>query len=297
MSLTPSSAFGAGTSNLASRRRYSKAARYFFQAASWACVLMLLVLLVEIARQGLGWLDMQFLTSFPSRFAERAGIKAALWGTVYLILLVAVISIPLGIGAAVYLEEYARPGRISTIIEINIANLAGTPSIVYGILGLALFVRWMGMGRSLLAGALTMSLLILPVTIIASREALRAVPKSIRLASLALGATRWQTIRHHLIPAALPGISTGIILALSRAIGETAPLVMIGALSYVAFTPSGPMDQFSALPIQIFNWASRPQKEFYGLAGAGIIVLLIVLLTMNATAILLRARAQKVGRW
>lgn len=297
MSLSPAVNAVGSSSNLARRKKFSSVARLVFVVSSWISILLLLVLLFEISRQGVPWLDWQFLTSFPSRFAERAGIKAALWGSVWLILLVALISIPLGIGAAVYLEEYAKPGRLSTIIEINIANLAGTPSIVYGILGLALFVRWMSLGRSLIAGALTMSLLILPVTIIASREALRAVPKSIRLASLALGATRWQTIWHHLIPAATPGIATGLILALSRAIGETAPLVMIGALSYVAFTPRGPMDQFSALPIQIFNWASRPQKEFYGLAGAGIIILLIVLLTMNAAAIWLRARAQKVTKW
>jgi phosphate transport system permease protein len=288
---------GMDRDGLANRQRLAAAARVLFKLSSWISILVLAVLLIELVRQGIGWLDIQFLTSFPSRFAERAGIKAALWGTVWLIALVAIISIPIGIGAAIHLEEYARPGRISTIIEINIANLAGTPSIVYGILGLALFVRWMSLGRSVIAGALTMSLLILPVTIIASREAIRAVPNSIRLASFALGATRWQTIYHHVVPAALPGILTGVILALSRAIGETAPLVMIGALNYVAFTPQGPLDSFSALPIQIFNWASRPQKEFYGLAGAAIIVLLVVLLAMNSVAILLRARAQRAGRW
>ncbi len=284
-------------SNLQRRHRRSRMMKTFFQVATWTGVLMLAILLIQISWQAMGWLDFQFLTSFPSRFAEKAGIKAALWGTIWLILLTAVISIPIGVGAAVYLEEYARPNWLNTTIEINIANLAGTPSIVYGILGLALFVRWFGLGRSLLAGALTMSLLILPVTIMASREALRAVPKSIRLASFALGATQWNTIRHHVLPAALPGIMTGIILALSRAIGESAPLVMIGALSYVAFTPNGPMDSFSALPIQIFNWASRPQKEFYSLAAAGIVVLLLVLLTMNAAAIWIRARAQKDSRW
>src|SRR5689334_17324087 len=252
MSSIPVPQFGVHQAGLAGRQRMAAAARVFFKLASWICILVLAVLLIEILRQGIGWLDYQFLTSYPSRFAERAGIKAALWGTIWLISLVAIISIPVGVGAAIHLEEYARPGRISTIIEINIANLAGTPSIVYGILGLAIFVRWMGLGRSLLAGALAMSLLILPVTIIASREAIRAGPNSIPLAALALGATRAQTIYHHVIPAALPGIMTGVILALSRAIGETAPLVMIGALSYVAFTPQGPMDSFSALPIQIF---------------------------------------------
>jgi phosphate transport system permease protein len=266
-------------------------------AATWAGVVLLALLLAEVVRNGIGWLDIQFLTSFPSRFAERAGIQAALWGTIWLIGLTALISIPIGIGAAIYLEEYARRNWINTVIEINIANLAGTPSIVYGILGLALFVRGMMLGRSLLAGALTMSLLILPVTIIASREALRAVPSSIRQASFALGATRWQTVWHHVLPAALPGILTSIILALSRAIGETAPLIMIGALTYVAFTPSGPMDAFTALPIQIFNWASRPQQEFFNLAAAGIIVLLVVLLSLNAAAIWIRYRSQKEARW
>ncbi|MBI4463196.1 MAG: phosphate ABC transporter permease PstA, partial [Acidobacteria bacterium] len=268
--------------NLVRRRRLGRAFHALFLAATLAGVVLLALLLAEVLRQGLGWLDLQFLTSFPSRFPERAGIKAALWGTVWLIALTAAFSIPIGLGAAIYLEEYAPRGRLNTLIEINIANLAGTPSIVYGILGLAIFVRWLALGRSLLAGALTMTLLILPVTIIASREALRAIPSSVRQASFALGATRWQTVRHHVLPAALPGILTGVILALSRAIGETAPLIMIGALTYMAFTPSGPMDSFSALPLQIFNWASRPQKEFYGLAAAAIIVLLAVLLTMNA---------------
>ena len=279
------------------RHRKGRFCRVLFLAATWVGVVLLALLLAEVARNGLGWLDIQFLTSFPSRFPERAGIQAALWGTIWLIGLTALISIPIGIGAAIYLEEYARRNWVNTVIEINISNLAGTPSIVYGILGLALFVRGMMLGRSLLAGALTMSLLILPVTIIASREALRAVPGSIRQASFALGATRWQTVWHHVLPAALPGILTSIILALSRAIGETAPLIMIGALTYVAFTPSGPMDAFTALPIQIFNWASRPQKEFYALAAAGIIVLLVVLLSLNAAAIGIRYRSQREPRW
>ena len=279
------------------RHRMGRLCRALFRAATWTGVALLALLLAEVARNGLGWLDVQFLTSFPSRFPERAGIQAALWGTLWLIGLTALISIPVGIGAAIYLEEYARRNWLNTVIEINISNLAGTPSIVYGILGLALFVRGMMLGRSLLAGALTMSLLILPVTIIASREALRAVPSSIRQASFALGATRWQTVWHHVLPAALPGILTSIILALSRAIGETAPLIMIGALTYVAFTPSGPMDAFTALPIQIFNWSSRPQKEFYNLAAAGIIVLLVVLLSLNAAAIWIRYRSQREPRW
>lgn len=283
--------------NLARRRRLGSVFQILFLAATLVGVVLLALLLVEVLQHGLGWLNLQFLTSYPSRFPERAGIKAALWGTVWLIALTAAFSIPIGLGAAIYLEEYAPRGWLNTFIEINIANLAGTPSIVYGILGLAIFVRWLALGRSLLAGALTLSLLILPITIIASREALRGVPNSIRQASFALGATRWQTVRHHVLPAALPGILTGVILALSRAIGEAAPLMMIGALTYVAFTPRGPMDPFSALPLQIFNWASRPQKEFYGLAAAAIVVLLAVLLTMNAAAILIRYRSEKKVRW
>ena len=287
----------ARVTNLDRRRMIGTVLWALFWAATWIGVVLLALLLIEVFRNGIAWLDWQFITSFPSRFAERAGIQAALWGTVWLIALTALFSIPIGIGAAIYLEEYARKNWINTVIEINIANLAGTPSIVYGILGLALFVRGMALGRSLMAGALTMTLLILPVTIIASREALRAVPSSIREASFALGATRWQTVWHHVLPAALPGILTSIILAMSRAMGETAPLIMIGALTYVAFTPTGPMDAFTALPIQIFNWASRPQVEFYGIAAAGIIVLLAVLLTLNGAAIWIRYHSQKATRW
>jgi phosphate transport system permease protein len=195
------------------------------------------------------------------------------------------------------IQEYAPKTRLTRIIETNISNLAGVPSIVYGILGLALFVRAMELDRSLISGALTMSLLILPIIIISSQEALLAVPASMREASYALGATKWQTVRHHVLPYALPGILTGNILALSRAIGETAPLIMIGALTFVAFSPSSPMDPFTVLPIQIFNWVSRPQEEFHLLAAVGIIVLLVFLLTMNAAAILLRNRYRKNVRW
>ena len=288
---------GTYSRNLPRRQAVGKVYHVLLLGATLAGVVLLALLLWDVVRQGIGWLDIQFLTSFPSRFPERAGIQSALWGTVWLIGLTATFAIPVGIGAAIYLEEYARRSWINTVIEINIANLAGTPSIVYGILGLAIFVRWLALGRSVLAGALTMSLLILPVAIIASREALRAVPGSIREASFALGATRWQTVRFHVLPAALPGILTGVILALSRAMGETAPLIMIGALTYVAFVPEGPMDSFTTLPIQIFNWASRPQTEFHDVAAAGILVLLVVLLTMNAAAIWIRHRSQRKLRW
>ncbi|HOQ84489.1 MAG TPA: phosphate ABC transporter permease PstA [Phycisphaerae bacterium] len=265
------------------------------------CVLMLLlavaalgILLVRVVMDGWAWLSMQFLTSFPSILnPESGGIKHALHGTIWLIVLTGVVSVPLGIGAAVYLQEYASSNRLTRFIQLNIANLAGVPSIVYGILGLAVFVRSLALGRSVIAGALTMSLLILPVIIIASKEALAAVPNSIRLAAYALGATRWQVVRHHVLPAAAPGIMTGIILALSRAIGEAAPLIMLGALNYVPFVPTGLTSPFSALPIQIFSWTGLPQPEFHHLAAAAIIVLLAVLLTMNAVAIGIRMYQQK----
>ena len=280
------------------RRRHATT-RYFrllCAAVAWAGIVILAVLLFHVTREGIRWLDLQFLTEFPSRFPEQAGIKSALWGTVWLITLTAGISIPVGVAAAIYLEEFSPKDRLSQLIEVNIGNLAGVPSIVYGILGLVLFVRFLALGRSVLAGSLTMTLLILPVIIIAAREALRAVPDSIRQAAFALGATRWQAVRAQVLPVALPGILTGVILALSRAIGETAPLVMIGALTYVAFVPEGPMDAFTALPIQIFNWASRPQEDFHQLAAAGIIVLLVTLLLMNATAVWIRQRAERTGR-
>ncbi len=278
---------------LARRKRVDKAFRIFCWLMAWTSVLLLAILLTDVVRKGHSWVDWQFLQSFSSRHVEKAGIKAALAGSLWLVGLTGLFSIPIGVGAAVYLEEYASKNRLMKIVEVNIANLAGVPSIVYGMLGLAVFVRWLSLDRSLVAGALTLTLLVLPVIIIASREAIRAVPPSLRYASFALGATRWQTVRHHVLPVALPGIVTGVILALSRAIGETAPLIVVGALTYVAFTPEGPMDDFTALPIQIFNWASRPQAEFHELAAGGILVLLIVLLVLNGTAALIRFRSQR----
>ena len=257
-------------------------------------------LLVDVFGDGLPRLSWHFLTSFPSRKPEEAGILSALVGSIWLISLTALISFPVGVGAAIYLEEYATRSRLVELIEINIANLAGVPSIIYGLLGLELFVRFLSpitKGRTILSGALTMSLLVLPVIIIATREALRAVPDSLRQAGLALGATRWQVIRDQVLPQALPGALTGTILALSRAIGETAPLITIGALTYIAYlpplSPKALQTPFTVLPIQIFNWVSRPQKEFHQVAAAGIIVLLAVLLTMNAGAIYLRHRYQR----
>ncbi|PSQ94377.1 MAG: phosphate ABC transporter permease PtsA [Bacteroidetes bacterium QH_2_63_10] len=251
-------------------------------------VVVLLTLLVDMAVDGYDWVSGDFLANYPSYQPEDSGILSAMVGSLWLIGLTAAFSVPVGVASAVYLEEYASDGWFRRLIQINIANLAGVPSVVYGILGLALFVRFAAMGNSLLAGALTMSLLILPVVIIATQEALRAVPRGMRENAYALGATRWQVIQGHLLPTAAPGILTGVILSLSRAIGETAPLIVIGALTSARFLPRGVMDNFSALPLQIFDWTSRPQSEFQGLAAAGIIVLMVALLLMNLSAILLR---------
>jgi phosphate transport system permease protein len=256
-------------------------------------IVVLVVLLVDIWRDGSGALSWDFLQRFPSRFATRAGIKPALYGSLWTLVLTALIAFPVGVGTAIWLEEYAPNNRFTRIVQMNIANLAGVPSIVYGLLGLALFVRVAGMGRSVLAGAFTLALLILPVIIIASQEAIKAVPSTIRLGAYALGATRWETIRHHVLPLALPGVMTGTILALSRAVGEAAPLILIGALAFVPFVPNGPLDEFTVIPIQIFNWVSRPQEQFHELAAAASIVLLIALLTLNAAAIVLRNRYTK----
>ena len=256
-------------------------------------LMALTALLVDVVADGWGRLSWSFLTSFPSRRAADAGIYPALVGTVWVITLTAVLAVPIGIAAAIYLEEYGKSGRLSRLIEVNISNLAGVPSIIYGLLGLALFVRMLGLGRSVIAGAATLALLVLPVVILSTREALRAVPPSIREASLALGATKWQTIWFQVLPIAMPGVLTGLILALSRAIGETAPLITIGALTYVPFAPDSLWSPFTVLPIQIFNWLSRPQEAFAQNASAGIIVLLLVLLGMNAVAIVLRDRYQR----
>lgn len=231
-----------------------------------------------------------FFGNFVSRFPARAGIKAALYGTMWLMGLTALFSFPVGVGAAVYLEEFAPRNRLTHLIEANIANLAGVPSVVYGILGLGVFVRFLGMGDSLLAGGLTLGVMSLPVIIIAARESLRAVPESVRLAAYALGATKWQAVRHHVLPAAMPGTMTGVILSLSRAIGETAPLLVIGAAVSIFNTPDDVRDPFSALPVLIFNWTSRPQPAFAEAAAAASIVLLAMLLAMNAVAIFVRNR-------
>ena len=285
---------------IATGRRVERSPRaLLFHAVLLVCLLVglvtLLTLLIDVLRDGLARLSGEFLTRLDSRLPTRAGIKPALVGTAWLMGLVALISFPIGVGAALYLEEFAPRNRFTSFIEINVANLAAVPSIIYGLLGLAVFVRFMNLGRSILAGALTLVLLILPVLIVASREALRAVPDSIRQGALAVGATRWQTAWYQTLPAALPGTLTGVILGLSRAIGETAPLITLGALTYVNFVPSDPLDRFTAMPIQIFNWVSRPQTEFQHTAAAGIILLLGFLLVMNGLAIYLRNRYER--RW
>ncbi len=267
-----------------------------FEAISLAAVtlglIVLSVLLLDIILDGYKWLRPEFFTEFPSRFPEKSGLRSALQGSLWMISLTALIAFPIGVGAAIYLEEYAPDNWFTRFIEINISNLAGVPSIIYGLLGLGLFVRGLELGRSVLAGSMTMALLVLPILIVSGREAIRAVPQSLRHASLALGATQWQTTQNHVLPYAMPGILTGTILAVSRAIGETAPLITIGALTYIRFDLQGPLDLFTVLPIQIFNWVSLPKAEFQELAAAGIIVLLAVLLSMNALAIILRNRLQ-----
>ncbi|WP_376790212.1 phosphate ABC transporter permease PstA [Thermoflexus sp.] len=285
---------------MSQRRRRERMGKVFEGIALAATIFGLLVLallLLDVARRGLGTLSWSFLTSYPSRFPEQAGIRSALLGTLWMMGLTALFAVPLGVAATIYLEEYAPRNQLTRLIELNINNLAGVPSIIYGLLGLELFVRAMRLERSILAGALTLSLLVLPILITASREALRAVPMSLREAAFALGATRWQVIRHQVLPVAFPGILTGMILALSRAIGETAPLITIGALAFIPFDPKSPFDPFTVLPIQIFNWISRPQAGFHARAAGAILVLLAVLLSMNGLAIYLRYRLQRRYQW
>ncbi len=271
-----------------------------FAILSWGAtalaIAILIWLLATILIDGLSTLNWNFIDSFASRKPERAGIKAALAGTLWVMGVVAAVSFPIGVGAGIYLQEFAEDNWFTRLVEINISNLAGVPSIIYGLLGLAAFARILEPitgGRTILTGGLTLVLLIMPVIIVATREALRAVPDSIRAAGFALGATQWQVIWHHVLPTAMPGILTGMILALSRAIGETAPLIAIGAATFIAFTPEGLQSSFTALPIQIYDWVGRPQREFHDLAASGIIVLMAVLLLMNAGAIYLRNRFQK----
>jgi len=270
--------------------------RVFFVLAAFALLVSLLTLftlLIDTFHDGLPRFNWKFLTSYPSRKPEKAGILPALVGSIYITALTVLFAIPIGVGAGIYLEEYAEKNRLNDLIEMSISTLSGVPSILYGMLGLEIFARALGFGRTIITGALTLALLVLPIVIVTTRESIRAVPPSLREAAFAVGATRWQVIKDHLLPVAFPGILTGVILTISRAIGEAAPLIMVGALTYIAFLPQGILSPFTALPIQIFNWVSRPQKAFQANAAAGIIVLLAVTLALNALAIFLRNRYQK----
>lgn len=278
-------------------RLKDKAFGYFGIFCTFFGLFMLGVFVFDVFMKGIGRIDWDFLSNLPSRFPEKAGIFTALMGTCWILMLTALIAIPLGVSAGLYLEEYGKRNRFASILEINITNLAGIPSIIYGLLGLEVFVRIMHLGQSVLAGAMTLSLLILPVIIVATRESVRAVPRSLREASLAMGATKWQTIWLQVLPASIGGILTGVILALSRAVGEAAPLIVVGALAYVPFAPSTPMDEFSVLPIQIYNWVSRPQQGFVINSAAAIIVLLCVTFLMNGIAIYFRSKWQKKVKW
>jgi phosphate transport system permease protein len=291
------SAFAEKPSNIAGRKTKAGVVQWLLFVVTALAMVILAALIWDIASSGARWLSLDLLTNTPSRKPEEAGLRPALLGTLWVIGLTALFAFPVGVGAAVYLEEYAPNNRWTRLLKTNIANLAGIPSIVYGLLGLGVFVSLFALGRTVISGALTMALLILPLIIIASQEAIRAVPPSLRQAAFALGATRWQVARDHVIPAAMPGILTGIILSISRAIGETAPLLVVGAAAYVTFNPTGLTSKYTALPMQIYEWARRPQQEFQELAAAAIIVLLVLLLLLNATAIYLRQRFARSVKW
>ena len=274
--------------------RYTKGKLYFtvFFTALMIAIIGLAILLFQIISQGTEMLSWTFVSSYPSRFPEKAGILSALVGSIWLMGLTGILAVPFGIGTAVYLEEYAPKNKFTQFIEINISNLAGVPSIVYGLLGLAVFVGALNMGRTLIAGALTMALLVMPIVILASREAIKQVPYSHREAAYALGATRWEVVRSVVLPSAIPGIMTGAILSMSRAVGEAAPVLAVSALVYLTFVPTDPFDRFTVMPIQIYNWVSRPQDGFRELAASGIILLLVLLLSMNSIAIYIRSKYQ-----
>ena len=284
-------------SNLTRRKARASLVQWLLFVVTALAIVILAALLWDISASGARWLSLDLLTNTSSRKPENAGLRPALLGTLWVIGLTALFAFPVGVGAAVYLEEYAPNNRWTRLLKTNISNLAGIPSIVYGLLGLGVFVSLFALGRTVVSGALTMALLILPVIIIASQEAIRAVPPSLRQAAFALGATRWQVARDHVIPAAMPGILTGIILSISRAMGETAPLLVVGAAAYVTFNPTGLTSSYTALPMQIYEWARRPQQEFQDLAAAAIVVLLVLLLILNGTAIYLRQRFAKNVKW
>ncbi|HYF66988.1 MAG TPA: phosphate ABC transporter permease PstA [Ohtaekwangia sp.] len=283
--------------NIRINRWKDNAFKYVGILCTFLGLVILCIFIGKIIYDGVTRIDWDFFTGLPSRRAAKAGILTAWTGTAWILGLTAIIAIPLGVSAGIFLQEYGRKNRLASFIELNISNLAGVPSIIYGLLGLEIFGRMMHMGGSLLAGAFTLALLILPIIIVATREALKAVPNSLREASYGMGATKWQTIWYQILPAASGGILTGIILALSRAVGETAPLIVIGALAYVPFVAKTPMDEFTVLPMQIFNWVSRPQHAFLINAAAAIIILLVITFLMNGIAMYLRNKWQKKINW
>lgn len=279
--------------NIKKRKRVNSIIKGLLFACTAFGIVMLIILMGSVLKDGLKFLSLDFLTSSASRIASKAGVFPAIVGSLAVIALTAIIVFPVGIGAAIYIEEYMKVGKLKDIIELNIANLAGVPAIVYGIVSLAVFVQFMQLGRGVLTGALTLAILILPTIVITSKEALRNVPDSLREGSYALGVTKWQSITGVILPFAMPGILTGTILAISRALGESSPLIMVGAASYVTFLPEGLFSSYTTLPLQIYNWTSRPQADFQNLAASGILVLLVVLLGMNAVAIILRNKYEK----
>ena len=278
---------------MTSRLTINMVFKFIFLLTTLFALLALGILFYRIISQGAGYITPEFFQNYGSRFPEKAGIKAALVGSIWLMGVVAPVSLILGVGTAIYLEEYAKKNRWNDFIRMNISNLAGVPSVVFGLLGLTIFVRALALGNSVLAAGFTMSLLILPVIIVASQEAIRSVPSEVREASYGMGATKWQTIIKIVLPSAIPGVLTGAILALSRAVGETAPLVVIGVPVIIHFLPDGPLSRFTALPMQIYDWAKRPQVDFQYVAAAGILVLMIFLLFMNAIAVFIRNKFQK----
>jgi phosphate transport system permease protein len=278
------------TGAVARRQAISRASRYVLLAASLLGVVVLFYLAYETIATGWDRLSWNFLTSYPSRFADRAGLRSSIIGSVWVLGMTVFLAIPVAVGTAIWIEEFAPRNKLLSIVKLNLANLAGVPSIIYGILGLALFVRYLGFGPSIMAGAFTLALMILPMTVIASQEAIRQVPPSIRQGALALGATRWQMVWNHVLPGAAPGIITGVILAISRAAGETAALIMIGAFTFIAFDNTRPSDDFTTVPVQIYNWTIRPQEAFRANAAAAIIVLMAAVLTLNLVATVVRER-------
>ncbi|MDZ4278511.1 MAG: phosphate ABC transporter permease PstA [Dehalococcoidia bacterium] len=281
------------TGAVARRQAVSRASRYVLLAASLVGVAVLIYLGYDTIERGASRLSLDFITNYPSRFADRAGLRSSILGSVWVMGATVLLAFPVAIGTAVWLEEFAPKNLLLTIVKLNLANLAGVPSIIYGILGLTMFVRFLGLGPSIIAGAFTLALMIIPLTVIASQEAIKQVPQSTRDGSLALGATHWQTVWNHVLPQALPGIMTGVILAVSRAVGETAALIMIGAFTFIAFDNTSPFEDFTTVPIQIYNWTIRPQEAFRQNAAAAIIVLMAAVLTLNLIAAVIRERFRR----